>query len=149
MSTDWLPGTRLWVPGIILDTNVVSEILRPRPDHRVATFIAKNPTTLLTAITVGEMRYGVADMSGGRRRNDVGGAVEHTVAMYAGRILPFNESATKAYAEVVSFRRSAGRPICTADAMIAAIAMSRGLTLATRNTKDFDGLPLVLVDPWL
>jgi len=135
-------------PGVILDTNVISELLLPLPDQRVAMFVANNPNTFLTAVTVGEMRSGVAGMPGGRRRDTVAGTVEHAVGAYARRILPFDEHATRAYAEAVSIRKIAGRPISTADAMIAAIAMSSGLTLATRNTEDFAGLPIALADPW-
>jgi predicted nucleic acid-binding protein len=103
---------------------------------------------LLTAVTVAEMRPGVARMPCGKRRNDIAGAVDHAIAAYAGRILSFDEHATKAFAEVVSVREAAGRPITVPDAMIAAICMARGLTLATRGTKDFAGLPISLIDHW-
>ena len=75
--------------------------------------------------------------------------VVEVVGAYAGRIVPFDEQATRSFAEVVSTRESTGHRIGVADAMIAAIAMSHGLALATRNTKDFSGLPIALIDPWL
>ena len=135
-------------PGVVLDTNVVSELSRPHPNPNVVAFLHSTPNTLLTAITVAELRYGVAKMDGGRRRLELTETVERAIAAYAGRILALDEHATGAFAQVVSVRMAAGRPISYPDAQIAAICMSRGLTLATRNLKDFEGLPLALADPW-
>jgi predicted nucleic acid-binding protein len=136
---------------ILLDTNVVSELIKPRPDPGVESWIAAQPSTSLFLCCPGEaeLRYGVAILPAGRRREKLMAALEGMLAeAFADRILPFDGPAAASYAEIAAARRLAGRPISQFDAQIAAIAKSRGASLASRNTKDFVGCGIVLIDPW-
>ncbi|TNC45240.1 type II toxin-antitoxin system VapC family toxin [Rubellimicrobium rubrum] len=137
---------------IVLDTNVVSEPMRPVPDERVLRWLAAQDagTLFLTAVTEAELRTGLALLTAGRRREALTAALEAVLAQdFAGRVLPFEGgAAARAYAAIQAERREAGRPIAMADAMIAAIALSRGLRVATRNTGDFEGTGVELVNPW-
>ena len=136
---------------IILDTNVLSETLRPAPSTRVLEWMRSEPASALftTAITESEMHYGVALLPEGARRQSLQSVVDLIFAKdLAGRVLPFDSAAAREFAEIAASRRRAGRPISEADARIAAIARSRGAALATRNVGDFAGCQLQLIDPW-
>ena len=136
---------------IVLDTNVLSEILRPVPEGRVLGWIAMQPRSALFTTTVveGEILYGVRLLPDGARRDALMKAVRAIFAEdFAGRVLPFDRDAAAAYAELAAARRLAGRPISQFEAMIAAVASSRGARLATRNTKDFADSGIDLVNPW-
>lgn len=137
---------------IVLDTNVLSELMRPDPDQAVIAWMdSQEPAQLfLTAITVAEILYGIARLPDGKRK---AGLRERGVAMlqedFAGRIISFDEAAAAQYAEVVCERQSSGRSIGMADAQIAAICRTlNGATLATRNSRDFEGIGLDLANPW-
>lgn len=137
---------------IVLDTNVLSELLRPEPDGAVEAWLAaqQSASIFTTTVTEAEIRYGVRLLPNGKRRGDLEAAIAATfVEDFAGRILPFDSAAALAYAEIASARRAAGRPISQFDAQIAAITLSRGASLATRNISDFEGVGLRLVDPWV
>ena len=133
---------------IVLDTNVVSEPWRPQPDPGVLTWLRAHPDVLITAVSVAELRYGAQCLPHGKRRERLISRVAAMVESSRSRILAFDEAAASAYAEVRESRRRAGRPISVEDAMIAAITQVAAVPLATRNTADFDGLGLDLVDPW-
>ena len=136
---------------IILDTNVLSETLRPAPSTRVVEWMRSEPASALftTAITESEMLYGVALLSEGVRRQSLKSVVDLIFGKdLAGRVLPFDSGAAREFANVAASRRRAGRPISEADARIAAIARSHGAALATRNVGDFAGCKLELIDPW-
>jgi predicted nucleic acid-binding protein len=136
---------------IVLDTNVLSEVMRPRPDPKLVSWLAAQPTASLfiAAITQAEILYGLALLSEGRRRIDLLAAASSMFAEdFAGRILPFDEDAAVAYAAIAADRRQAGRPISQFDAQIAAIVRSRGGLLATRNTRDFIDCGFEVIDPW-
>lgn len=136
---------------IVLDTNVLSEILLPRPAPSVAAWLAaQSPASIFTTtITEAEVRYGIRLLPEGRRRRDLEAAIEPIFGTeLAGRILPFDSAAAHAYAGLTVLRRRAGRSIGPFDAQIAGIALSRGCALATRNIADFEGTGLALVDPW-
>lgn len=136
---------------IILDTNVLSELMRPDPEERVARWLASRPTTSLctTAITQAEVLLGMYLMPKGKRRDEIEQAARRVFDKgFAGRLLPFESEAARAYARITSTRRRSGRPISQADAQIAAIARSTGFDLATRNTSDFEGCGIDLHDPW-
>jgi predicted nucleic acid-binding protein len=137
---------------IVLDTNVLSETLRPKPSANVLTWMRSEPVSSLftTTITEAELLYGIELLAPGKRRQ----SLEAVVGLIftddlAGRILPFDSAAAREYAEIAAARRRAGRPISEADARIAAIARSRGAALATRNVEDFAGCELQVIDPWL
>ena len=136
---------------ILLDTNVVSEPLRPAPDTRVIDWIDAQPleTLFLSAITVAELRAGVALLPAGKRRSGLQQSLEKRVLpLFAGRVLPFDLACTPAYAELMAKARAAGLTIATADACIAAIAAANGFAVATRDTGPFEAAGVTVVNPW-
>lgn len=135
----------------LLDTNVVSELIRPLADAAVENWIASRPAASLFFSAVGEaeLRYGVAIMPAGRRRDVLASAIEAMLREdFSGRILSFDSDAARAYAEIASRRRAVGRSASEADAQIAAIARSRGMALATRNIRDFEDMRIEVLNPW-
>jgi len=136
---------------IVLDTNVLSETLRPVPDAPVMLWLAAQPrpTLFTTTVTRGELFYGLLLLPDGRRRTSLLNATHDIFDQdLAGQVLSFDSAAADAYAEIATSRRSAGQPISHFDAMIAAITRSRGASLATRNVKDFVNCGIELIDPW-
>jgi predicted nucleic acid-binding protein len=136
---------------IVLDTNVLSELIRPRPDPGVVDWLRGQARSRLftTAISRGEMLLGVLALPDGQRKRRLQQEVLGIFAAdMAGRVLPYDGDAADAHAEFAAMRRAQGRPICQYDAMIAGIVRSRGAMLATRNVRDFEGCGLTLVDPW-
>ncbi len=136
---------------LVIDTNVASELMRPVPTPTVAAWIAERDATemYLTAVSEAELRFGVAILPAGRRRNALEAAMCRWLDLgFAERILPFESAATRAYAEIAASRRQAGRPIGEADCQIAAISRSSGAVLVTRNVQDFQGTGVEVVDPW-
>ena len=136
---------------IVLDTNVVSENFRPRPNNAVLNWIDAQPegNVYLCAPVVAELRYGVERLAPGRNQNDLRSAIENIVGgLFLGRILPFDSAASIAYARLMVRREQIGRRIAQMDAMIAAIALTHGATLASRDTRDFADIGLELVNPF-
>ena len=136
---------------VLLDTNVVSELLRPSPNPAVEGWIAGREAGDLHFSAVGEaeLRYGVALLPAGRRRDALAAAIEGILREdFENRVLPFDSAAAREYADIAASRRTAGRPVAPADCQIAAIARSRDLTIATRNVRDFADMEIELVDPW-
>ena len=136
---------------IIIDTNVISELLRPTPEPAVEAWLGEQDglSIYLTAISEAELRYGVAIMTIGKRRDGLGVAIDRILRDdMAGRILPFDSAAARAYADIAASRRSAGKPISQADCQIAAIARAHKAPVATRNTPDFEGCGIDLINPW-
>jgi len=136
---------------IVLDTNVLSEEIRPSPSPRVLRWFKEQETVNIftTAITQAEMLYGLQSLPVGRRRSALQLAIEKTFDQeFAGRILPFDEDAARSFAKIVAARDALGRPISQFDGMIAAIARSRHAALATRNVADFQDCGLRIIDPW-
>lgn len=136
---------------IILDTNVISELLRPAPEPKVEHWLSAQDglNVYLTSISEAELRYGLAIMGNGKRRAALVDAVDRILREdLAGRILPFDSDAAQSYATIAAARRAAGRPIAQADCQIASIAHTRGATVATRNTPDFEGCEIDLINPW-
>ena len=136
---------------VLLDTNVVSELLRPSADPGVVAWVNASPATDLYFSAVGEaeLRYGIAVMATGRRRTALASAIESILREdFDGRILPFDSAASREFAEIGALRRGSGRPIAWADCQIAAIARSRDMSVATRNVRDFEGIDIRTVDPW-
>jgi hypothetical protein len=136
---------------IILDTNVISELTRPVPDPGVITWLDSLPAeeTAITAITAAELRYGVRRMPDGHRKTGLSEAVDTLITTdFRDRVEPFDVLAADQYADVVTAREHAGQPISTSDAQIAAICRVLNAALATRNTSDFTGTGVDLIDPW-
>ncbi len=137
--------------SVVLYTNVVSELIRKSPNPAVRAWAAGHALEDLFFSTVGEakMRYGAAIMPAGRRREALEADIERLLRdAFDNRILPFDRAAARAYADIAAARRSAGRTIAPNDCQIAAIARSRGMAVATRNIRDFEGVGIQLVDPW-
>ena len=138
--------------GIILDTNVLSELMRLQPDPVVVDWFARQSavTFYITAITRSEILLGIALLPAGKRRDALTDASEKMFQEdFPGNCLPFDERCSGQYASIVANRRRSGFSITTEDAQIAAIALSRKLPLATRNTKDFLHIAgLSLHNPW-
>lgn len=136
---------------IVLDTNVVSELMRTSPDTAVLRWMdAQSPSTLwLNSVVVSELLYGVAKLPKGKRKTQLMAAVAAMVDEdFAGRVLSFDVQAAAEYAHLVAPRENTGLSVSMADAQIAAICLSQDATLATRNTKHFEGLGLTLINPW-
>lgn len=137
---------------ILLDTNVLSELMRPAPDRRVIRWldVQSERDVWISAITVAEIRLGISLLPGRRRKSLLMDLAEQVFQEdFTDRCLPFDYDAALAYARVVPERNRQGRPIIVEDAQIAAIALVADLTLVTRNTKDFSGIKgLKLINPW-
>ena len=136
----------------LLDTNVLSELLRSAPEPMVLAWFADQPseTLFVSAVTQAEMALGARLMPAGKRRLALQAALGAMFSEdFAGRILPFDSAAVPAYVAIVSARRAAGRPISQFDAQIAAIALHAGANLATRNVNDFENCGVTVVNPWM
>lgn len=136
---------------MIIDTNVLSESSKPRPDRAVEAWFTTNRGRDLftTATVVGEASAGIAILPPGRRRIELQDGLDLQLATrYAGHVLPFDLEAGLVYGMVQELRRTQGRPIHIGDAQIAAVCLLHEATLVTRNTRDFAGLGLKLVNPW-
>ncbi len=135
----------------VLDTNVVSELMRPAPDPVIASWVAAHATSslFLTAVTEAELRFGLAVMPTGKRRDGLEAALERVLETgFANRVLPFDSAAARAFARIAAARRQQGRPTAEADCQIAAIARARGMAVVTRNTRDFENTGIDILDPW-
>ena len=136
---------------IILDTNVVSELMLPRPAARVVEWVSEQaePNLYFTTISEAEVRYGAAILPAGRRRDRLLGEIDGMLREdFAGRVLPFDRDAARAYAAIAAARRSSGHPINHADCQIAAIARANGAAVATRDEDDFKGCGINVINPW-
>lgn len=136
---------------IVLDTNVLSETLRPVPEPSVLAWLANQPRASLftTAVTRGEILHGIQLLSDGKRRRGLWDAAKNIFDEdFAGHVLSFDSEAADMYAEISASRRTAGKPISQFDAMIVAMARSRGASLATRNVEDFDDCGTDIINPW-
>ena len=136
---------------ILLDSNVVWEPLRPSPDTRVIEWIDAQAleTLFLSAITVAELRAGVALLPAGKRRAGLHESLETRVLpLFAGRVLPFDLGCTQAYAELMAKARASGFAIACADGYIAAIAAANGLAVASRDTGPFEAAGAAVINPW-
>jgi toxin FitB len=136
---------------IILDTNVLSELMRPEPSPRVMAWIAKQPVSELftTSISEAEIFYGIEILAKGKRRDGLLAVAEALFAEdLAGRVFGFASEDARAFSKIAADRRALGRPINQADAQIAAIARVHRARLATRNIKDFEDCGIDVIDPW-
>lgn len=137
--------------AILLDTNVVSELMRVSPSAAVAAWVADRPLEDLffSAVSEAELRHGAAILPAGRRRDALVFRIEAMLRdAFEDRVLPFDSDAARAYGNIAAARRATARPFAPADCQIAAIAASRGMAVATRNVRDFEGMGVQIVDPW-
>jgi predicted nucleic acid-binding protein len=136
---------------IVLDTNVLSELLRPAPEPRVVDWLKDQPRTSLftTTVTRGEILYGIRLLPAGKRRDGLwDAAIKIFDIDLAGQVLIFDNVAADEFAQISGSRRAAGRPITQFDALVAGITRSRGAKLATRNVTDFEGCDIEGINPW-
>ena len=135
---------------IILDTNVVSELMRPATDARVLRWVRESGDAELatTSITVAEIEYGLARLPDGARADALRAAAAALWESFPAAILPFDAAAARHYGALMAARERAGRPTSAFDAQIAAIAKAHKAKVATRNGADFQGMGLRLIDPW-
>ena len=136
---------------IVLDTNVVSELMKREPADAVSRWVAGQPATTLytTSITQAEILHGILLLPAGKRRGALETAAEEMFNEdFGGRVLPVGGEAARAYAQIAAQRRRSGRPISQFDAQIAAIARSARAPVATRNTSDYEGCGIKVLNPW-
>ena len=136
---------------LVVDTNVLPALMRPTPDPVIASWTgARVPSSLhLTAVSEAELRFGLAIMPPGRRRDGLAEGFERMLRTgFANRVLPFDSAVASAYAEIAAARRAAGRPIPEADCQVAAIARSRDMAVMTRNARNFVDAGIDVIDPW-
>ena len=135
----------------VLDTNVLSAMMRSEPDPHVAAWVAGQQTTLLYTVAVcqAEILAGLAIMPDGRRRQALAAAA-HAMFLddFQGRVLPFDMSAAAAYADIFAARRRAGRPTAAVDLMVAAVARTLSASVVTRDTQGFAGCGVTVINPW-
>jgi len=137
--------------SILLDTNVVSELIRKAPDLAVTSWVSGHPLydLFFSAVSEAELRYGATILPPGRRRDMLFLEIDAMLRdAFEDRVLPFDSDAARAYGNIAAVRRSAGRPVAPADCQIAAIAASRDMAVATRNVRDFEDMGIEIVDPW-
>lgn len=137
--------------GFLLDTNVVSELERDQPTRAVDEWFSSHPEDelFITAVTVGEIGAGLEMLAPGRRRARLQAWLDDLVRhQFAGRVLPYDREAALIFGRLIARARAAGRPSGIADAQIAAIASARGLTVATRDVRDFSAFGVAIVNPW-
>jgi predicted nucleic acid-binding protein len=135
---------------IVLDTNVLSEAMKLSPDPAVARWMMRERGRglFMTTVSEAEILYGIAILPDGQRKRDLETAAQGILALFAGRILPFDSLAAREFAKIVADLRRLGRPIQDLDALIAAITRARGMSLATRNSRDFAETGLAIINPW-
>lgn len=135
---------------ILIDTNVWSETMRPAPDPGVVAWLhTHRHEAAISTITIGELLTGLAFLPDGRRKDFLAMHVEGLIIRARGRSYAYDEPAARALPTIMAARRRIGREVSKpVDAMIAAVAVSRGLTVATRNTGDFAGMGVELINPW-
>jgi len=136
---------------ILLDTNVVSAFIRPEPDRAVIAWLDSQPAESMwtTSISVYELRFGIEILAAGRRRRALDEALSQALEEdFDGRVVPFDEAAAQTAGRIGAARRLIGRTIELRDLQIAAIALARKATVATRNVRHFQGLGIALINPW-
>jgi predicted nucleic acid-binding protein len=137
--------------GFLLDTNIVSELSRLRVEPKVESWVAaqKLGALRISVVTVGEMEKGFTTMSDPQRRARLESWLERKLTeLFSGQVLPVTQAVAKRWGSFDGLRQMAGRPLAVPDGMIAATAMEHGLTMVTRNVKDFEGLGLTILNPW-
>ena len=133
--------------GVLFDTNVVSELVRPKPDPKVVAFVGAQSNPFISVVTLHELTYG-AERSPPARRAKLLAWIGSIRAQFAGRIIAISDDVAAEAGRLRALADAQGRPTEAIDALIAACALSRGATIATRNTTDFEPMGVPVVDPW-
>jgi len=135
---------------IVLDTNVVSEGMRPQPSPVVVAWLnAQAAETLyLSSVTLAELLFGIGALPAGVKKDRLAQALDRLLALFPGRVLPFDQDAARRYADMAVVARALGRPLPVADGHLAATAATRGFAVATRNIQHFGDTGVELIDPW-
>lgn len=135
---------------ILLDTNVISEAMKPAPDDTVRAWLDEQAaeTLYLSSVTIAELLFGIGALPAGKRKDRLTEALDGVMELFADRILPFDIAAARHYADLAVKARAAGKGFPTPDGYIAAIAASRGFAVATRDTSAFDAAGVVVINPW-
>ncbi|MGA6204043.1 type II toxin-antitoxin system VapC family toxin [Nocardia testacea] len=133
---------------IIADTNVVSELFKPTPDHHVLTWLETSDDVTISTVTIGEIWAGIENLPAGSRRADLATLAAELFDEFGDEVEAYDFRAARIYGRVVTERRRRGRPIGYADAQIAAICLANDCAVATRNVKDFTDLGLTIINPW-
>ncbi|MBB4292407.1 hypothetical protein GGE16_004486 [Rhizobium leguminosarum] len=135
---------------IILDTNVVSEAMKPAPDEAVKFWLDEQAaeTLFLSSVTIAELMFGIGALPPGKRKERLSEALDGLMELFENRILAFDITAARHYADLAVKARAAGRGFPTPDGYIAAIAASKGFVVATRDTSAFDAAGVEVINPW-
>lgn len=135
---------------IVLDTNVVSEAMKPEPHAAVRAWLNEQAaeTLYLSSVTLAELLFGIRALPAGKRRNMLGKALDGLLDLFPDRVLPFDSEAARHYAELAVTARNGGRGFPTPDGYIAAIAAAKGFIVATRDTSPFEAAGLKVINPW-
>lgn len=135
---------------IVLDTNVVSEAMKPSPNPTVLAWLNAQvaETLYLSSVTLAELLYGIGTLPEGRRKDALAGMLDGLLELFASRVLPFDADAARCYAQLATQARAAGKGFPTPDGYIAAIAVSHGFTVATRDTSPFEAAGVPVINPW-
>jgi predicted nucleic acid-binding protein len=135
---------------IVLDTNVVSEAMKPDPHPAVRAWLNDQSaeTLYMSSVTLAELLFGIGALPPGKRRNMLAKALDGLMGLFKDRVLPFDTDAAQHYAKLAVAARSAGRGLPTADGYIAAIAASRGFIVASRDTSPYKAVGLKVINPW-
>ena len=135
---------------ILLDTNVISEAMKPAPERAVRDWLDAQAaeTLFLSSVTLAELSFGIAALPKGRRKDNLSAALDGLLELFAARILPFDTAAAQRYGELAAKARIAGRGFPTPDGYIAAIAATQGFIVATRDSSAFAAAGLQVINPW-
>ncbi len=135
---------------IVLDTNVVSEAMRPKPNPNVVGWLNDQAadTLYLSSVTLAELLFGIGALPTGARKERLVRALDRLLALFPGRVLPFDQEAARRYADMAVTARAVGRPLPVADGYLAATAAAHGFAVATRNIRHFGDTGVGLIDPW-
>ncbi len=136
---------------ILLDTNVVSEAMKPSPDVIVQAWLDEQAaeTLYLSSVTIAELMFGIGALPDGKRKARLSDALDGVMELFEGRVLPFDVDAARRYAELAVKARAAGKGFPAPDGYIAAIAASQGFAVATRDGSAFLATGLEVIDPWV
>ena len=135
---------------IVLDTNVISEAMKPEPHPAVRAWLNAQaaPTLYLSSVTLAELLFGIAALPTGRRKDMLTKALDGLLGLFPGRVLPFDTDAARHYAELAVMAKTGGRGFPTPDGYIAAIAASRGFIVASRDTAPYEAARVTVINPW-